>query len=180
VKTYAELATSQPVLRAIAERQGRGADVKELRDQITVTVVPETFVLSVVATDDSARSAQTLARIASKEVSSYLTGLEKRGTSPSGLEIRVSDPASLPDSPTSPRTTLNLLIAGLLGLLVGLSLAVLAEHRSARALPRYNRFAGAPAENRPGEDGGTRVHEKAVRDQTVPAARGGGSSDQSQ
>ena len=130
VRSYAELATSEPVLRAVAKRPDIKADVAQLREQIDATAVPDTVIIELVATDDSAKDAQKLARAASVEVSKYLSQLEETGKSASGLEVRVSDPATLPAAPTSPRTLLNLMVAGLLGLLVGLALAVLADRRA--------------------------------------------------
>ena len=132
VKSYAELATSQQVLSAVAKRADVKDDVEDLRDKIDVTAVPETVVIRVTSTDDTAKGAQTLTKAASTEVSRYLSALEKDGKSKTGLEVRVSDPASLPESQSSPRTTLNMAVAGLLGLLIGLAMAILVDRRTAR------------------------------------------------
>jgi receptor protein-tyrosine kinase len=128
VKSYAALATSEPVMRKVIRRLDLDESTSEVADRIDSTVVTDTVLIELTASGDSARSAQRLAAAEADELSRYLGTVETASTrKQTGIKATVTDPASRPEAPVAPRTSLNLVVAVLLGLLVGTGVAVVLE-----------------------------------------------------
>ena len=145
-QSYAALATSQPVTSAVVRRLHLKEKPTELAKRVSATVIPETVLIDVTASDSSANGAQRLARAESQALASYISGLESKPAS--GVQAKIVSPAPLPNAPTSPRLLLNFVAALALGLLAGIGAAVALESLDRR---RYSGFAEEDYEEFPEE-----------------------------
>lgn len=128
VTSYATLITGQAVAARVVDRLDLDETPSELSAQLKATVVPETVILQVEATDPDPEQAQRIAEAVATEFTSYVRQLETSGNDDAApIKATVVDDASLPTSPTSPDIPRALGLALLLGLLVGVSAAVLRE-----------------------------------------------------
>jgi receptor protein-tyrosine kinase len=128
ITSYADLATGQELSRRVSQRLDLQTTPKELSEQITASVVPETVNLDITVTDPDPETAQLLAQTTAEELTTFVDELETpRGEVNAPIKLTIVDAASLPVEPVSPRPLRNLGLAGALGLLLGLGLAVLRE-----------------------------------------------------
>ena len=114
-QTYADMATSSSVLRAAGMPPGAAKDV-------TATAVTGADLLTVAVKAPSA----TLAAAEANRLASALIAKVARVVKVQ--DLRVTDPAIPPPLPASPRPKVNMAIALVLGLLVGIALAFLLEY----------------------------------------------------
>jgi receptor protein-tyrosine kinase len=129
VSSYADLASGRELAGRVAQdiRQP-GLTADDIAQKITATVVPDTVILEISATDPDPAQAQKIARYTSEELRDFVSELETPpGRSRAPIKASVVDAADLPDSPVSPQPVRNLGLAVVLGLLLGLGVAVLRE-----------------------------------------------------
>jgi capsular exopolysaccharide synthesis family protein len=116
--TYARILGTRPIREELARRLG-----DDRPPDASVTLPANTELLQITASDgdpaDAARAANALAAILVENVSSPGT-------------VSVVEAAEPPGSPSSPNWVLNLVLAGVLGLLGGVALAVLLERHDTR------------------------------------------------
>jgi receptor protein-tyrosine kinase len=118
----------------------------ELAGEIEVTTVPQTVLLNVAVTDPVPVRAQRIAQAIGQEFPKMVDELETTSQGVSPVRVRVVQPASLPTVPTSPKTTLNVALGALVGLLLG-SVAALTRARLDRTVKKADdasKFADAP------------------------------------
>ncbi len=128
VSSYADLASGRALASRVVHDLGLHTAPADLAENITATVVPDTVILEISATDPDPRMAQAIAASAATELTSFVTELETPpGKSHAPIKATIVDNASLPTSPVSPKPVRNLGLAAVLGLLLGLGLAVLRE-----------------------------------------------------
>ena len=128
VKSYAALATSRELMLRVILNNDLTLTPSQLAERITATVEQDTVIIRIVVTDPDPATAQKIAGTEAQELASYLGELETPvGSDRTPVKATVVDPASFNASPVSPRVALNLGIALLLGLLVGIALAVIRE-----------------------------------------------------
>lgn len=124
--SYAEVATSPLVLDAVIDRLGLSTDAVRLADSVTATVPPETVIIEIAVTDPDAQQAARIANAIGAKVSEVAADLSP-GRDGGGSAVRATTlaPALVPEAPSSPRVARNLGVAGILGLLLGLGVALL-------------------------------------------------------
>ena len=128
VTSYADLAAGQELSSRVIDSLGLDMDPAELAANVEATVVPETVILEVSVTDPDPEQAQVLTKAVASELTAYVAELETPpGSDRPLLKASVVDPAVLPTTPVSPKPVRNLGLAAILGLLLGLGLAVLRE-----------------------------------------------------
>ena len=76
VKSYASLINGSEMANRVAEKMGDGITGEEVMAKLRTSVVPDTVVLSVSATDPSAERAQRIAQTAAEEFTEYVAQLE--------------------------------------------------------------------------------------------------------
>ncbi len=128
VASYADVVNGVELPQRVIDDLGLKTSAKDLSKRIKADVVPETVVLQITVTDPSPAQAQKIANDAVKQLQGFVAKLE----TPPGkrvplLKASVVDPARLPDSPVSPQPLLNYGLALVIGLLLGLGLALLRE-----------------------------------------------------
>lgn len=126
VLTYVDLVSTPTVLGPVIDEVGLNVTAEALAQQISASNPANTTMIQIrVADPDPIRAAE----IANAVGTSLASAVEEIETLPSseGSPVkltRVSD-ATAPQAPSSPRTTLNLALGGLLGFAIGLGIAVL-------------------------------------------------------
>jgi capsular exopolysaccharide synthesis family protein len=126
VASYADLANHRVLMsRVIDELDLEDTSPTELSKRVRAEVKPETLIVRVTVSDSDPHQAQDIANVEAKELVKFLAELEKPSTSDASQILpTVTDPASFNPNPVSPRTALNVIVALLMGLLVGGSVAL--------------------------------------------------------
>ncbi|WP_308127910.1 polysaccharide biosynthesis tyrosine autokinase [Modestobacter italicus] len=128
VVSYVQVLTSAELAEAVAAELGLSMTPRELGEAITATPLPGTVVLQVVVTDRSAAQAQEIAAAVVEEFSDRVTELETPpGAVGSTVDVQTIQAPDLDTEPVSPLVARNLALGGALGLLIGLSLALLRD-----------------------------------------------------
>ncbi len=120
-QTYAQLATSRPLIAATERRLG----VRALGSEVTASASGVTRLLTVRVRDrDAARGA----RIANAHAAELVALADRRRTrTPGPGSLEIVDPAEAASSPSGPGAMPIALVAGLMGLLGALALALLVD-----------------------------------------------------
>jgi tyrosine-protein kinase len=143
--TYAHLVLSKRVLGHVTGLPDRP---RNLAGAVSASVVPETALLTITATDVSAAGAQRTANAVAQsfvDVLPSLTG-SREGEAPAAVVTVVSD-AALPSSPVSPKPVRSISLGALAGLLAGVLLAA-ARHSldvTVKSIEQACQIADAPA-----------------------------------
>jgi capsular exopolysaccharide synthesis family protein len=123
VASYARLATSRELMqRVISQLNLTDVTPAHLADQIDAEVEELTVIITITVHDPDPGQAQRIAKSEAGIFTEYLKELE---TSP--IKATIVDPASYSSSQVSPKPVLNLVIAGVLGLIIGLGMALLRD-----------------------------------------------------
>ena len=170
VVSYAPLLRDERVTKAVVDKLQLPVTPEELASRITVTVEPDTVVLSASVTDTSPQQAATVANALADEFVSFVQDLEqpigpdpvpvppgqpRRAVpvppsqpprAPTKMGVQTIRPASVPLAPLSPNVPFNLALGATLGLLVGVAGAFVRNARdtSARSADRLRELTGAP------------------------------------
>lgn len=127
VASYADLVTSNQ----LAERVAGGlddADPTTIRGQVTASAVPETVLLEITATDADPERARDIAQAYAEQLQVVVEELETpNGKSTAVVKATLIDDAQVASSPVSPQPVRNLALGVVLGLLLGVGLAVARE-----------------------------------------------------
>lgn len=128
VTSYADLVSSRDMAERVADRLDLDVAPQELADQVSARVVPETVILQLTATDPNPAQAQ---RLADAYAETLTRAVEELETPPGGgrapIKASVVDAASFPETPVSPEPLRNVGLALVVGLLLGVGLAVVRE-----------------------------------------------------
>ncbi|WP_310529129.1 polysaccharide biosynthesis tyrosine autokinase [Nocardioides sp.] len=128
VTSYADLVTSRQLAERVSAALTESTDPDELRDQVKATVVPETVILEISASDPDAAMARDIAQAYAEELTQLVEDLETpKGGRNALIKATIVDDAQETTDPVSPQPLRNLALAGILGLLLGLGLAVARE-----------------------------------------------------
>lgn len=128
VKSYADLTTSRELAEMVRTSLDLEESARELTDKVSATVVPDTVILELSVTDPDPDQAQLLTQGFAEAMTVLIRELETPpGQTVSLVKGTVVDAASSPDAPVSPQPARNLALGVLLGLLLGLGVAVLRE-----------------------------------------------------
>lgn len=128
VASYSNLITGENLSQRVIDKLELEESASQLSQQITSNVAPNTVILEVTVTDSSPSRAQEIGTAVAKEFTKFVDELESTpGQQQSPIKATIVDSADLPTAPASPQPLRNLTLAGILGLLLGLGLAVLRE-----------------------------------------------------
>jgi len=128
VKSYSSLMTGGEMAGRVAEKLDDGTTAEQVMDRLSASVVPDTVVLSVSATDPSAKHAKAIAQTAAEVFTEYVAELETPpGKSTAPVKASITDAATSPGAPVSPKPLRNIALAIVLGAMLGLGLAVLRD-----------------------------------------------------
>jgi capsular exopolysaccharide synthesis family protein len=129
VTSYADLVPkSRQLADDVVEALGGDADAATVQSQISAKVVPDTVNLELTATDPDPVRARDIAQAYAEALSELVSNLETPdGSTTALIKAQVVDNAQVPDDPVSPQPTRNIGLGILLGLLLGVGLAVVRE-----------------------------------------------------
>ncbi len=128
VGSYADLVNGQELASRVIDRLDLSVTSAVLSDKITAAVVPDTVILEISATDSSPLQAQRIGQSAAEELTKFVSELETPpGERNAPVKATIVDQASLPETPVSPQPLRNIGLAILIGLLLGVGLAVVRE-----------------------------------------------------
>lgn len=147
VQSYGYLAQSTELAQRVIEVLDLDMTAADLSSQISTEVVEETSVISITVSDEDPNEAQKIADVVTSEFETYAEEIETIGAGgQSQIDLNVTDPPEYNGSPVSPDWILNLLAGGLIGLLIGLALAVSREllDRTVRTADHIAEVTDAP------------------------------------
>jgi len=145
VASYVQLALSSDVIESAGRRAHAAGDADQLRRQVSVVAVSDTVIVSIAATDPSARTAAALADAVADELVDAVADLERPDDRGQPLvELSVFQHADVPTEPVSPRFFVNLALGIIAGLAIGVSVALVIEMTDTRlrSLEALRRTAG--------------------------------------
>lgn len=126
--SYATLATTPAVLAPVVEELGLKGDARDLARRIDVSAPNETVVLEVSVTDPSPERAAAIATAVTDELRVVVADVAPRNSDGDAtVTSTVVAPADVPENPSAPDTTLNVAAGFLLGLVLGVLLALLRQ-----------------------------------------------------
>jgi len=128
VQSYAKIVDSPELIKLIIRRLHLRDSIRDLQDEISATVPVDTVLIDVTVKDRSPARAKSIATAVAQLFPSFIDSLEKpqvRSSSP--VKISITSSAELPTSPVSPKRLIDLAIALLLGLVIGLAVAFLRD-----------------------------------------------------
>jgi|HubBroStandDraft_3_1064219.scaffolds.fasta_scaffold00444_7 succinoglycan biosynthesis transport protein ExoP len=139
--SYARLVSTPLVTDRVNERLQLGQSGEDLAKKVTGRMVPDTVVLEVLAQDASPVKAATIADATAQQTIDVIKELERPPyTTVSPVQPVLTEPASVPSYPLSPRTLPNIACGAIIGFLLGL--AWLAVYVARRESPELVRFRG--------------------------------------
>lgn len=128
VVSYAELLTGETLAQRTVDKLGLDITAAELQANVRASAKPDTVLIDVTVLDDSPVRARDIANTLSDEFVALVRELEtpEDGTTPDSRVV-VEQRASIPESPVVPRTTRNIVIGLLLGIVAGVGFAVVRD-----------------------------------------------------
>jgi succinoglycan biosynthesis transport protein ExoP len=122
VTSYAQLLPGAQLAGRVVDELDLDLTPAQVARTVTATPLPDTVILEVTVTDTSAERARDIAESLGRQFTAEVTNLE---TDVSTVKVTTVQPAKLDPDAVSPDVTRNLALGAVLGLLIGLGLALL-------------------------------------------------------
>jgi succinoglycan biosynthesis transport protein ExoP len=127
VLSYADVITTPTVLDPVIKTLKLHTTATLLADQITATVPLNTVLIQVAVTNTDPRVAAQVADALGRQFTRTVADIESVKGQASPVKVTVVSVPTVPTTPISPKPTRNLALGVVLGLLLGLGLALLAD-----------------------------------------------------
>lgn len=154
VKSYVELMTGRRVAEDAARALG-DVSPDDVSERVSATSTADTVIITLTATDRSPQRAHRIATAVTDSTRQLVSQLESGGPGqPPAVGVHVVQAASLPQSAMSPLLSVNLIIGGLLGVLLGFGAAITRHtlDQTVRSPTVLRRLTGAPVVGEVPED----------------------------
>jgi polysaccharide biosynthesis transport protein len=139
--SYVRLVTTPMVVGPVTKRLGLRESGEDLAKKLSGHIVPDTVVIQIRAEDASPVRAASIADATAQQTIDVIKEVERPPyTAVSPVQPVLTEPASVPDRPISPRTLLNIVSGAIVGFLLGLT--YVAAYAGARESRRLARFRG--------------------------------------
>lgn len=122
VTSYAQLLTGEALAAEVVDDLDLELTPAAVAGKVNASVLPETVILDVTVTDTDPARARAIAASLAEQFTERVLELE---ADVSALKVSIVEPADINSDPVSPDITRNLALGGVLGLLIGLGLALL-------------------------------------------------------
>jgi non-specific protein-tyrosine kinase len=146
--TFAELIDTPNVLHEIERDLNLPLTDAQLRGKLTATAPVSQALVIVQATDASPTTAAAIANSAARAFIKVIEDYKKpTDSNKSAVQLFVTQPATAPSAPASPKPVLNVVLGIVLGLLVGVAVAIARDVLDNRVkdVESLARVAGGPA-----------------------------------
>ena len=120
--TYGEIIKSRAVLESVISNLKLDSEYEDLVEKITVSPVKDTQIISISVQDTNPKKARDIAN----EIPKVFEKEAKRITKAN--DIQVIDKAILPENPIKPNKMMNVAIAAVLGMMIGLFVVFVLEY----------------------------------------------------
>lgn len=128
VATYADILTAPVVLAPVIEDLDLAESANALARRVTASVPPNTVLIDVAVLDHDPVQAAEIANTVAAQFTETVQELERTSSDvESPVKATIVRPATVPTDPDSPDPVRNLALGAVLGLLLGLGLAVLRD-----------------------------------------------------
>ena len=128
VQSYTSVANSQSVTDAVVKQLGLSISSEALANEISADAPLNKVLINLHVTDRDPAQAARLANAVASQFSTVVEELEQTtATQPSPVKLTVTHPAQIPTSASSPNPKLDIALAVLAGLVLGLGLAFLRD-----------------------------------------------------
>lgn len=128
VTSYAALVQGQQVAQRVVDTLRLPLSAAQVASEVSVNVVKDTVILGVTVTDPSPARARDIANALSTEFTKLAAELETpQGGTTAAAKVTVVQQATLPTTPVVPQTMRNIGLGAVIGLLLGIGLAVLRD-----------------------------------------------------
>jgi len=147
VSSYAQLIEGQDLATRVINRLQLDTTPSELQREITATTTSTTVLISVSVTDSSPERAQQIAKAVGTEFASLAAQLEAPGDGGAApVKVTVTDTPEVPSEASSPKTTRNVALGLLGGLLLGIGVSIVRAllDRTVKDPDEATELAGAP------------------------------------
>lgn len=155
-ESYAKVIKSTELAGLVIDQLNLDVTPEDLSSRTNAEVVESTSLIKISVRDKNARDAQKIADVTTDEFTNYIATLETPGGDTSSpIVVRVTDRASYNPDQVSPNILLNMVVATLLGVLLGLALAIAREilDRTIRTAEHVGDITPAPVLASIGFDG---------------------------
>src|SRR5690606_863162 len=128
VTSYVDVVNTALVLDPVIVKLGLDTTVAALAPRVSATTPLNTVLIDISVTDGDAEQAARITNAVAESFTNVVQGkLEARADSPdaSPVLVTITEPAVAPKSASSPNVRMLVLLGGLLGLAVGIGLAML-------------------------------------------------------
>ncbi|TXR56375.1 polysaccharide biosynthesis tyrosine autokinase [Quadrisphaera setariae] len=133
VASYVAVASSTLVLEPVAEELGGTTTARSLRSAVSASNPNGTVMIDITATSGDPEVAARTANAVAQSFSRAVERLERTDASqPSPVMVTVIEPATVPRFRIAPRTTVDVVVAAVVGLFVGTGAALLRHHLDTR------------------------------------------------
>ena len=120
--TYGEIIKSRTVLEDVISNLKLDSEYEDLVEKITVSPVKDTQIISISVQDTNPKKARDIANEIPKVFEKEVKRITKAN------DIQVIDKAILPENPIKPNKIMNVAIAAVLGMMIGLFIVFLLEY----------------------------------------------------
>ena len=120
--TYGEIIKSRTVLEDVIKNLKLDYEYENLTDNVTVSPVKDTQIISISVQDTNPKKARDIANEIPKVFEKEVKRITKAN------DIQVIDKAILPQNPIKPNKIMNVAIAAVLGMMIGLFVVFLIEY----------------------------------------------------
>ena len=127
VRSYADVATSPEVLAPVIDTLHLDSTPQELAGRVRAAAQTDTVLLSITTTDSSPDQAVRITDAVAAQLVATIDELERPESGPSPVKATVVQPAATPTAPVTPDIPRNAALGGILGLLLGVGIALLRE-----------------------------------------------------
>lgn len=144
--TYVELVDSGLLAEQVRDDLGLEESIEDLVEQVEASAVDESSVLEVTVTHDDPELAQLLAQTYAEKLVETAKDIETPDDAKAPIKVTIIDQASFSDVPVAPKPVRNMILGGVLGLVLGVSLALMREllDTSIKSPEDLEQVTGAP------------------------------------
>lgn len=145
IKSYVTVVDTPSVLEPVIDQLDLDMTYVQLAEQVSAQNPTGTVLLDVLATDVDGQRAAEIADATAESLAAAIVSLETTESDAKPVQVELIRPAEVPTAPVSPRTKLNVLVGGILGLVVGMGIAVVraAQDTSIKSTDDLHEATGA-------------------------------------